>query len=141
MLDTLPAEKWTTPVRTSPRNSVPFILAWWLADGKRTIGEIETLLQVEINRYRECIPAWFTFLEKHGYVYFGDEEPEEIIAEPDKEITMEVTDKEPESFTPEQKMPQQKHPKKIMRFRQKAQQKSWRRTSKRVVQHRRGYRK
>lgn len=78
-LDGLPLDQWTTPVKDSPRNNVPFILAWWLADGKRTIGEIQRLLHYEIARYRECIPAWFTFLEKNGYVTIqgGEEKPPE----------------------------------------------------------------
>jgi len=76
-LDNLPLDRWTTPVKDSPRHNVPFILAWWLADGTRTIGEIQRLLHYEIARYRECIPAWFTFLEKNGYVTWqgGEEKP------------------------------------------------------------------
>lgn len=67
-LDTLPFADWTTPVKTSPRSSLPYILSWWLIDGQRTIGQIQRLLHFEVTRYRECIPAWFNFLEKHGYV-------------------------------------------------------------------------
>ncbi|MBN2328772.1 MAG: M28 family peptidase [Candidatus Omnitrophica bacterium] len=67
-LDSIPFEEWSTPVKTSPRNNLPFILAWWLVDGKRTIGQIQRLLHFDVTRYRECIPAWFTFLEKHGYI-------------------------------------------------------------------------
>lgn len=71
-LDTLPFAEWSTPVKTSPRNNLPYILAWWLIDGKRSIGQIQRLLHFEVTRYRECIPAWFNFLEKHGYVTIRD---------------------------------------------------------------------
>ena len=73
-LDTIPYENWTSPVKQSPRNNVPYILSWWLTDGKRTIGEIERIVKMEVPQYRECIPAWFTFLEKHGYVEFAAKE-------------------------------------------------------------------
>ncbi|MEW6237096.1 MAG: M28 family peptidase [Candidatus Omnitrophota bacterium] len=71
MLDPLPYDQWTTPIKRSPRCNLPFILAWWLADGERTIAEIERLVHLDARGYRECIPAWFTFLEKAGYVKFG----------------------------------------------------------------------
>lgn len=69
-LESLPYDKWTSPVRHSPRSNAVYTLAWWLADGTRSIGEIERLVRLETPRFRECIPAWFTFLEKHGYVSF-----------------------------------------------------------------------
>ncbi|MDP8246299.1 MAG: hypothetical protein P9L94_19605 [Candidatus Hinthialibacter antarcticus] len=69
-LDALPYDQWTSPVRRSPRTNAPYTLAWWLANGERPIGEIERLVRLEIPQFRECIPAWFTFLEKHGYVQF-----------------------------------------------------------------------
>lgn len=71
-LDSLPFADWSTPVKTSPRSNLPYILAWWLIDGERTIGQIQRLLHFEAIRYRECIPAWFNFLEKHGYVVIRD---------------------------------------------------------------------
>ncbi len=69
-LDTLPYDKWTSPIRRSPRTNAPYMLAWWLVDGERSIGEIERLVRLEIPQFRECIPAWFTFLDKHGYIKF-----------------------------------------------------------------------
>lgn len=69
-LDTLPYDQWTSPVRRSPRTNAPYTLTWWLANGERTVGEIERLVRLEIPQFRECIPAWFTFLEKNGYVQF-----------------------------------------------------------------------
>jgi hypothetical protein len=87
-LDTLPTSEWTTPIKTSPRNNVPYILSWWLADGNRTIGEIEQLLKMEQTRFRECIPAWFTFLEKHGYIEFiGEEKEKQEEPEPEPDTT------------------------------------------------------
>jgi len=85
-LDTLPLEMWTSPVKTSPKNNLPFILSWWLADGKRTIAEIENELTTELRGYRECIPAWFNFLEKNGYIEFVHPQPEAVgtIAQEDK---------------------------------------------------------
>ncbi len=74
-LDSIPYENWGSPVKTAPYSNLPFILSWWLVDGQRTVGEIEQLTRLDIERYRECIPAWFTFLEKHGFVEFeGAEE-------------------------------------------------------------------
>ncbi|MBI1389439.1 MAG: hypothetical protein GC154_13430 [bacterium] len=75
-LDSLPYEEWTSPVKRSPRTNPPFTLSWWLADGNRTIGEIERLVRLEIPQFRECIPAWFNFLEKRGYVRFRKEKDE-----------------------------------------------------------------
>jgi hypothetical protein len=71
-LDAIPYEEWTAPVKTSPRNNLPYILSWWLVDEKRTIGEIEDIVRLETDRYRECVPAWFTFLQKHGYIVFQE---------------------------------------------------------------------
>ncbi len=73
-LDSLPYEEWTTPVKQSPRSNLPYIMAWWLVDGTRNIGQIQQLIQFETTRYRECIPAWFNFLEKHGYVIIKKDE-------------------------------------------------------------------
>ena len=72
-LDNIPYSNWTNPIKRSPRMNVPYILSWWLSDGKRTVGEIEELLRLECGRFRECIPAWFSFLEKHGYVVFNSQ--------------------------------------------------------------------
>jgi len=78
-LDSLPLEEWASPVKESPRRNLPFILSWWLCDGERTVGEIERLVSMELFRYRECIPAWFNFLEANHYIEFvqgGDAEEE-----------------------------------------------------------------
>ncbi len=71
-LDSIPYDQWTTPINRSPRNNVPYILSWWLVDETRTIGEIDNLVRMETDQFRECIPAWFTFLEKNGYVLFEE---------------------------------------------------------------------
>ena len=77
-LDSIPFDEWSTPVKTSPRNNLPYILSWWLVDGKRSVGQIQRLLHFEVNRYRECIPAWFTFLEKHGYIVIKNSKDESV---------------------------------------------------------------
>jgi hypothetical protein len=99
-LDALPYASWTTPVKTSPRGNVPFIMAWWLADGKRTVGEIEALLKLDIERYRECIPAWFTFLEKHGYIQFGPESETETVPAVEEKAPEVTPAASPEEATP-----------------------------------------
>jgi len=103
-LDALPYNEWTTPVKTSPRNNVPFILSWWLTDGERTIGEIQRMLHLEVTRYRECIPAWFTFLEKHSYIAFKNQEtPEEQpVVQPDEQLE-DGPDEKPDEITEENK--------------------------------------
>lgn len=74
-MDSIPPEQWGNPVKWSPRRNVPYILAWWLMDCQRTIGDIEEILELELGSYRECIPVWFDFLERHGLVVFeGGEE-------------------------------------------------------------------
>lgn len=85
-LDALPFKQWTSPVRRSPRASIPFILAWWLIDGKRTVSQIDRLVRLEAPRFRECIPAWFTFLKQHGYI-----EIDAITKEEDDEQTAKLS--------------------------------------------------
>ncbi len=98
-LDTLPAEQWTSPVKTSPRRNLPFTMAWWLADGQRTVSEIERLLSMELYSYRECIPTWFTFLETHGYVEFvGEEKETEEVAYGQEEVSTQHQPSEHESM-------------------------------------------
>lgn len=76
-LESLPAADWTSPIRRSPRTSLPYMLSWWLVDDKRTIAEIDRLVRLETPRFRECLPAWFNFLERHGYITFEGEEKAE----------------------------------------------------------------
>lgn len=80
-LDNLPHPQWGNPVKRSPRRNLPYILAWWLMDCQRSISEIEDILRMELGEFRECIPVWFDFLHRHGYIVFEGEETAEENAE------------------------------------------------------------
>ncbi len=77
LIDHLPFDQWTAPLKKSPRYNLPYIVSWWLADGERTIGEIERLLQLDVSDYKETIADWFDFLQRHGYISFEKEAPAE----------------------------------------------------------------
>ncbi len=85
-LDNLPHPEWGNPVKHSPRRNAPFILSWWLMDCQRSISEIEEIVRMELGEFRECIPVWYDFLHRHGYVVFEEEEEKLPAQKPEEEI-------------------------------------------------------
>lgn len=81
-------EHWGNPVKRSPRRNVPYILSWWLMDCQRSISDIEDILKMELGEFRECIPVWFDFLQRHGYIVFEADE----VAESDHKDESESTE-------------------------------------------------
>lgn len=91
-LDDTPHTQWGNPVKRSPRRNLPYILSWWLMDCQRSISDIEDILKMELGEFRECIPVWFDFLQRHGYIVFeGDEAAELEHAEQSESMESEST--------------------------------------------------
>jgi hypothetical protein len=68
-LDSIPVDQWAEGgVTTSPRWGGPRTLAFWWADGERTIAEIQERVAVETPLEGVDLVQWFRFLAKHGYV-------------------------------------------------------------------------
>jgi hypothetical protein len=99
-LDSIAHQQWGNPVKTSPRRNLPYILSWWLMDCQRTISDIEDILKMELGEFRECIPVWFDFLQRHGYIVFEGDEAAELEHEVQPESAKAVTEAQDASTTP-----------------------------------------
>ncbi len=106
--DSLPAEQWKAPLTTSPRNNRTLVLAWWLADGQRTIDDIEQELGLEMKQHQENLTEWFTTLENLGYISFEPlpEEPE--VSEEEQMSFSEPSPAETEGVESEEQAPMEK---------------------------------
>ena len=72
-LDGVPVEEWkAVGIERSPRWWGEATCALWWCDGRRTLDEIASLVELDVGAGKVDLVRYFRMLERHGYVELGE---------------------------------------------------------------------